>query len=92
MSMAGCGAHARPMARFLLQHHHEPLECGVSYAAFSGHTSPLRHRAAITSCLTGGHTIWWTVEAKSEREALGFLPTYVADRTTATVVSEVTIP
>ncbi|RZT17461.1 hypothetical protein EV649_5003 [Kribbella sp. VKM Ac-2569] len=92
MSAADWGAHAQRMARFLVQHRHEPAECGVAYAAFKGHDSPLRHGMTITSCLTGGHMIWWTVEAKSERQALGFLPIYVADRSTATRVSEVEIP
>lgn len=92
MSAVAGGAHARRMSRFLLHHRHESAECGVVYAAFKGHDSPLRHGTTITSCLTGGHMIWWTVEAKSERQALGFLPIYVADRSTATKVSEVEIP
>ena len=40
----------------------------------------------------GGHELWWTVEATSEVEALALLPLYVAERTTATKVSEVGIP
>jgi hypothetical protein len=80
------------MFRFLLQHRHEPHECGVVFAAFRGYQSPLRHRAALASCLVGGHAIWWTVDAPSERDALGFLPFYVAERTTAVRVSEVEIP
>jgi hypothetical protein len=80
------------MAHYLLQHHHEPDECGVVFASFKGHESPLRHRSTVASCRTGGHAIWWTVEAASEQDALGLLPAYVADRTTATSVSEVDIP
>ena len=64
------------MHRYLLHHHHEPDECGVVFA----------------SCRSGGHAIWWTVEAATEQEALAFLPFYVAERTTVTSVSEVEIP
>jgi hypothetical protein len=35
------------MPRFLLHHRHEPHECGVAFAAFRGHASPLRHRATL---------------------------------------------
>jgi hypothetical protein len=80
------------MSRYLLQHRHEPQECGVAFASFKGHESPLRHRPTLASCRSGGHAIWWTVEAATAEEALRFLPYYVAKRTTATVVSEVDIP
>ena len=80
------------MPRYLLQHHHEPRECGVVFASFKGHSSPLRHRATLASCRSGGHTIWWEVEAASEGEALALLPGYVAERTPAARVSEVEIP
>ena len=80
------------MARYVLQHRHEPRECGVAFASFKGHASPLRHQATLASCRTGGHTIWWTVEANSEADALRLLPRYVAERTTVTRVSEVEIP
>jgi hypothetical protein len=80
------------MARYLLQHHHDPRECGVVFASFRGHASPLRHRATVASCRTGGHAIWWSVEAASEDEALRMLPAYVAARTTVARVSEVEIP
>jgi hypothetical protein len=80
------------MARYLLHHRHEPDECGVVFTSFKGHHSPLRHHAALASCRTGGHEIWWTVEAGSEADALRLLPYYVAERTTITGVSEVQIP
>jgi hypothetical protein len=78
--------------RYLLQHRHEPHECGVVFASFKGHQSPLRHRATLASCSSGGHAIWWTVEADGEEAALGLLPRYVAERTTVSRVSEVEIP
>jgi hypothetical protein len=80
------------MPRFLIQHRHEPLECGVVFAAFKGHESPLRHQATLASCAYGGHTIWWSVEADSETDALGLLPFYVAERATVSRVGEVDIP
>ena len=80
------------MSRYLLQHLHEPYECGVVFAAFKGHQSPLRHQATLASCRFGGHAIWWTVEAASEEEALALLPFYIAKRTTVAKVSEVEIP
>jgi hypothetical protein len=80
------------VASYLLQHRHEPRECGVVFASFKGQASPLRHRPTLGSCRSGGHAIWWTVEAESEAEALALLPSYVASRTTATRVSEIEIP
>jgi hypothetical protein len=80
------------MHRYLLHHRHEPHECGVVFASFKGHTSPLRHRPTLASCRSGGHAIWWTVEAATEQDALDLLPSYVAERTTATTVNEVEIP
>jgi hypothetical protein len=80
------------MARFLLEHRHAPRECGVVFAAFKGHGSPLRHRPTLASCRSGGHAIWWTVSAENEEEALRLLPRYVAERTNVSRVSEVEIP
>ena len=80
------------MSRYLLEHRHAPHECGVVSAAFKGYESPLRHRPTLGSCRSGGHAIWWTVEAKSEADALRLLPYYVAERTTVSRVSEVGIP
>jgi hypothetical protein len=80
------------MPRFLIHHRHEPQQCGVAFAAFKGHESPLRHRAAMTSCLAGGHAVWWTVEAAGEEDALRQLPFFVAQRSTVTRVTEVVIP
>ena len=80
------------MPCFLIHHHHEPHECGVVFAAFRGHESPLRRQDAMSSCTYGGHAIWWSVEAAGETEALGLLPFYVAERATATRVGKVVIP
>jgi hypothetical protein len=80
------------MPRFLIQHRHEPVECGIVFTAFKGHESPLRHRPTLASCAYGGHAIWWSVEADSEADALELLPFYVAERATVTRVGEVEIP
>ena len=80
------------MPRYLLEHRHEPNECGAVFASFRGHQSPLRHRATVASCRSGGHAIWWKVQATSEEQALELLPPYVAERTTAVRVNEVEIP
>jgi hypothetical protein len=80
------------MHRYLLYHRHEPHECGVVFTSFKGHGSPLRHQPTLASCRSGGHAIWWTVEAATEADALALLPAYVAERTTAASVSEVQIP
>jgi hypothetical protein len=80
------------MARYLLHHRHESHECGVVFASFKGQQSPLRHQPTLASCRSGGHAIWWTVETATEEDALRLLPPYVAERTTATSVSEIEIP
>ena len=80
------------MFSYLLHHHHEPHECGAVFAAFKGHESPLRRRLTLASCLSGGHAIWWTVQAPTDQAALALLPAYVAERTTAIRVTEVGIP
>jgi hypothetical protein len=80
------------MARYLLHHQHAPRECGVAFAAFRGHRSPLRHGSTLASCVTGGHAVWWIVDAGSAEEALAQLPGFVADRATATEVREVRVP
>jgi len=80
------------VSQYVLHHRHEPHECGVVFASFKGQESPLRRQPALASCRSGGHAIWWTVEAESEAEALGLLPFYVAERTTAAIVTEVEIP
>jgi hypothetical protein len=92
MSVQTCGGKLADMPRYLLQHRHEPDECGVVFASFKGHESPLRHQATLASCRSGGHAIWWTVDAASEEDALGLLPSYIAERTSVACVSEVEIP
>jgi hypothetical protein len=80
------------MSRYLLQHRHAAQECAVVFASFKGHGSPLRHGLTLASCRSGGHAIWWTVDAADEEAALQLLPYFVAERTQITRVSEVQIP
>jgi hypothetical protein len=92
MSSRPSAAQAGSVPRYLLHHRHEAHQCGVVFAAFKGHDSILRRQATVASCHCGGHEIWWTVDAASEPDALALLPFYVAQRTTATQVSDVEIP
>jgi hypothetical protein len=80
------------MPRFLLSHRHAPHECAAAFAAWQGFDSPLRHGRVPSSCLAGGHGLWWHVEAADAATALALLPRFVADRTTAVVVRDVHIP
>jgi hypothetical protein len=77
---------------FLLTHRHEPDECGAAYAAWKGFDSPLRHAPTVSSCLEGGHSAWWKVEASNAEAALALLPPFVAERTAADAVREVRVP
>ena len=80
------------MSRFLLHNRHDPSECGVTYAAFKGYSTPLRRRPTASSCLPGGHEIWWVVDAEDAPAALAMLPHYVAERSTVIPIREVLIP
>jgi len=80
------------MPAFLLQHRHEPHECAAAFAAWQGFASPLRRGAVASTCLAGGHTLLWRVEAADAPAALALLPPYVADRTVAVEVRDVRIP
>jgi hypothetical protein len=77
---------------FVLAHVHQPDECAISIAAWKGFASPLRHSHPLGSCATGGHRVWWIVEAHDAAAALAQLPTYAAQRTTVDEVRPVPIP
>lgn len=80
------------MPSFLLHHQHLPHECEAAFAAWTGFESALRHRMAPSTCLTGGHGLWWLVEAATQSEALAMLPPFVAERTIPTAVRVLEIP
>ena len=82
----------RGMPEFLLHHEHEPDECAAAFAAWAGFDSPLRRRPAASTCLTGGHALWWRVEAVDPGSALRLLPRFLAERTTPIEIREVPIP
>ena len=89
------GAHARRLCRmpaFLLHHEHEPRDCAVTFAAWLGFDSPLRRHPVPSTCLSGGHAVWWFVRADDHDAALALLPHYVAERTTPIEVREIEIP
>ena len=80
------------MPTFVLCHTHGREECGIAIAAWKAFPSPLRHGRPLGSCPTGGHRLWWIVEAADSAAALAQLPPYVAERTVAEEVREVPIP
>ena len=81
-----------PMPVFLLHHQHDEHECPAAFAAWTGFDSPLRRRTAASTCLTGGHALWWRVEAADRSSALALLPRFLAERTTPIEIREVQIP
>ena len=80
------------MPAFLLHHEHDARDCAVAFAAWQGFDSPLRRHAAPSTCLSGGHAIWWRVDAADRAAALALLPRYVAERTTPIEVRDIEIP
>jgi hypothetical protein len=80
------------MASFLIHHRHDPEKCGVAFAAFKGDQSPLRRTTTFASCASGGHEVWWFVEAESGAAARAMLPHYLAERCEVVPVREVRIP
>jgi hypothetical protein len=80
------------MSNFLLQHRHDPGECEAVFAAWRSFDSPLRGHPVPSTCLAGGHGIWWWVEAPDEAGALALLPEFVASRTEAIAVRYVEVP
>ena len=85
-------AHSHVMPVFLLHHQHEPHECGAAFAAWLGFDSPLRRRTVESSCLSGGHALWWRAQAADHASALALLPRFVAERTTPIEIRVVQIP
>jgi hypothetical protein len=80
------------MGRFLLVHHHPAEHCSSAWAAWNGHPSPLHGMDAGCTCVHGGHTIWWEVEAASAATALALLPEFVARSTRAVAIRRVVTP
>ncbi len=80
------------MPTFLLSHHHSPAECARTFAAWRGFASPLRHRDALSTCPSGGHGLWWFVEAPDQDSALGQLPESLGHQTEVIRVARVPIP
>lgn len=79
------------MPVYLLHHQHAANDCEAAFAAWVGFDSPLRRRAAVSSCMSGGHSVWWRVEAETRDAALALLPRYVARRTTPIEIRDVRI-
>jgi hypothetical protein len=92
MTRDGCWAKLAGMPIYLLQHEHDPDDCATAFAAWKGFDSPLRHRPAASTCLAGGHAVWWRVRAADPATALALLPSYVAARTVPLEVRVIDIP
>jgi hypothetical protein len=80
------------MGTFALIHRHRPSECRIAIAAWRGFDSPLRGGRPLGSCISGGHRIWWVVQAADSAAALAQLPPYVAERTIVEQVREIPLP
>jgi hypothetical protein len=85
------------MPRFLLSHAHHPDDCGIAFAAWRGFESPLRHGRVLATCSGehedgADHALVWTVDAETAGAALAQLPPWVAERSEAHEVGEVTVP
>lgn len=80
------------MPTFLLQHRHPAHECDAAFAAWEGFASPLRRATVDSTCLAGGHSLQWRVEAADAGAALALLPRFVAARTVAVEVRDVRVP
>jgi hypothetical protein len=80
------------MRSYLLHHQHDAADCPAAFAAWTGFRSPLRHSPVPSTCLAGGHALFWRVRAADAAAALALLPRYVADRTTPIEVRDVEIP
>jgi hypothetical protein len=80
------------MASFLLDHRHSEADCDAVFAAWHGFASPLRHERVPSTCLEGGHRLFWIVQAADATAALALLPRYVAERTRAVRVRDVVVP
>lgn len=92
MSRSRAAGRLRGMQAFILHHRHEPAECGIAFAAWRGFESPLRHQRTVGTCSLGGHELWWLVEAPSSDRALAQLPPWLAARTRAIRIGDVSIP
>lgn len=80
------------MPSYLLHHHHDPADCAAAFAAWIGFESPLRQRTAVSTCLAGGHSLMWHVEASDRAAALALLPRYVRRQTVVSAARDVQIP
>jgi hypothetical protein len=80
------------MPTFLLRHRHAPSQCSIAAAAWRGFDSPLRHQRAFSSCLYGGHRLFWIAAARDAEAALALVPPFVAERTRVEEVRELVLP
>jgi hypothetical protein len=46
----------------------------------------------ISTCLEGGHELWWVLAARDSAAVVALLPRFVAERSSVVRVREVSIP
>ena len=80
------------MPSYLLHHRHDPDECDAAFAAWQGFMSELRGSSPLSTCLEGGHELWWVIVAPDSAAAIGRLPRFVAERSSVIRVRAVSIP
>jgi hypothetical protein len=79
------------MNHYLLHHRHPPGDCAAVFAAWNGFESDLRNTDAMSSCVYGGHEIWWWVDAADQPAARSLLPRFVAEMTVIVRVAPITV-
>ena len=80
------------MATYLLHHRHRPDECEAAFAAWQGFASALRGSRALSTCLEGGHELWWIIPARDPAAVIDLVPRFLAERSSVIRVREVAIP
>ena len=80
------------MPNYVVHHRHRPDECDAAFAAWQGFSSALRGSPVSSTCLEGGHELWWMISARDAFAVIELLPRFVAERTSVIRVREVSIP
>jgi len=73
------------MKTYMLDHSHKPEDCGRALEELEKHKSPLKGKKYWCGCEGETHHGYFLVKAKTKKDALKQLPSWV--RTSATAVS-----
>ena len=80
------------MPFFLLHHRHAPASARLRSPPGRASRALSVTGWAASTCLAGGHSLWWRVQADDAAEALALLPRFVARRTVPIEIRDVEIP